>query len=140
MLDSRPAKRPSCFDILGSFGSFQMSKEQLKNYPEFDAMRDLMKANVEANGDSILLDYLSDLDEQGPILPKIFGNLKDTFIRAVQGTSAQNEQGYDQQGQQPMKTLFNTNHHFVRAVSNLWEELREVPENIRKEKERFQNS
>ena len=147
MTNNRACVRPACSDVLANFVNIQVPGEKVKEYQNFEVMRESLLKNVE--GDSILLDYLSNLDVQEQMIPVVIGQFANTFKNLVVKQLANSDSEYDLDGfnfdlQLPwLKPVvsgccqLNPNHEFVRNFSIFWDQVKDFPEKVRKEKEKI---
>ena len=147
MTNYRACARPACSDVLANFASIQVAGEKVKEYQNFEVMRESLLKNVEA--DSILLNYLSNLDVQEKMIPVVIGQFVNTFKNLVvkqQLANSDSDTDSDDDGfnfdlpwLKPVVSMLNPNHEAIRHFSTFWDQLKDVPEKVRKEKQKIKN-
>ena len=146
--------RPTCAEVLANFGNFQLTKRRVKEHESFETMRNDVLKNVE--DDSIILEYLSKLDEHAQTLPEIVGN----FITTITNNAAKQldivdddqDEREDEEFQefrsglldnaveivrQPILSLLNPNHEIVKAALTVLDVCKDSAEHF--ERARFRN-
>ena len=154
---SRPFERPTCAEVLGDLVNFQLTNQRVKEYERFETMRKNLIENVEE--DSIILDYLSKLDEHEQRFPPIIGILLRTFqnmsVNKDLAIANDDEDDFDQEKddeekldlvealKDPIASMLNPNNGLfviLEHLSKLDEQVQILPPNIKDFLKTFQNN
>ena len=129
--------------MLANFANIQVPGQNVKEYQNFENMRENLLKNVE--DDSIVLDYLNNLDEQEQMFPVVLGQFVNMFKNMVLKQELNNSDSDDDQDEvkfdlpwlQPVVSMLNPNHEAIRFFSTFWDQVKDVPEKVRIEKQRI---
>ena len=140
MTNNRACERPTSSYVVDNSTNIQVPGQKV-DYQNFEAMRESLLKNVE--GDSILLDYLSNLDVHEQMVPVAIDQFINTFknlvVKQQLANSDDDAQGFnfDPPWLKPVVSMLNPNLEAVKFVSTFCDLLNEVSEKVRKEKQKI---